>query len=108
MLTNQALLLQKHKMRRKKASKPVSEVSIEALAKAILDLHSCKAIWVESVQVKDVFEGETVWEGIVQVFDLQGHPKATQSYAWSHGLDNSKKRRLTKKIIAHPSKSIVI
>jgi len=92
MLTNQALLLQKHRMRRKKASKPVSEVSIEALAKAMLDLHSCKAMWVESVPVKEVFEGKTIWEGIVQVFEVD-HSKSRLCYAWSHELEGSKKRR---------------
>ena len=67
--------------------------SIEALQKAILDLHGCKATWFESVPVKEVFEAETVWEGVVQVFEIQGHPKATRCYAWSHGLDDSRKRR---------------
>lgn len=66
--------------------------SIEALQKAILDLHGYKATWIESVPVKEVFEGETVWEGIVQVFEID-HPKFKCCYAWSHGLDNSKKRR---------------
>lgn len=93
MLTNQALLLQKHRMKRKKVNKPVPEVSIEALARAILDLHGCKATWVKSVPVKEVFEGETVWKGIVQVFDLIDHPKAKRCYAWSHELEGSKKRR---------------
>lgn len=79
-------------MKQKKANS-VSEVSIEALAKAILDLHNCKAIWIESVPVKETFEGETVWEGVVQVFDLIDHPKAKRCYAWSHDLDISKKRR---------------
>jgi hypothetical protein len=72
---------------------PGSEIPIKSLQKAILDLHGCKATWIKSVPVKEVFEGETVWEGVVQVFDLRGHPKATRCYAWSHGLDNSKKRR---------------
>ena len=70
-------------MKRKKANL-ASEASIEALKKAILDLHGCKAIWIESVPVKEVFEGKTVWEGVVQVFKFQGHPKATRCYAWSH------------------------
>ena len=69
------------------------EVSYKVLAKAILDLHGCKATWIESDPVKEEFEGEVIWEGIVQVFDLTDHPKATRSYAWSYGLDNSKKRR---------------
>ncbi len=43
--------------------------------------------------MKEVFKGEAVWEGVVEVFDLEGHPTATHGYAWSHGLDESKKRR---------------
>lgn len=70
-----------------------SEVSIDALKKAILDLHGCKATWVKSVPVKEIFEGETVWEGIVQVFDLIDHPKAKRCYAWSHELKGLKKRK---------------
>ena len=52
---------------------------------------SCKATWIESVPIKEVFEGETVWEGVVQVFKVD-HPKSKFCYAWSHGLDSSKKR----------------
>ncbi|MBM4327095.1 MAG: hypothetical protein FJ118_08010 [Deltaproteobacteria bacterium] len=69
------------------------EVSKEALARAIRELHGCEATWIESVPVKEVFEGETVWEGIVQVFSLIGHPTATRSYAWSHLVDDSGKRK---------------
>jgi hypothetical protein len=70
-----------------------AEMSIQALEKSILDLHGCKATWVKSVPVKEVFEGETVWEGVVQVFDLIDHPKAKRCYAWSHELEGSKKRK---------------
>jgi hypothetical protein len=79
-------------MKQKKAN-PTSEVSIEGLAKAILDLHGCKATWIESVPVKEVFKGETVWEGVVQVFKIEGHPKADKCYAWSAPIENSKNRR---------------
>lgn len=92
MRINQALSVQKLRMRKRKVNL-IAGVSIEALKKAILDLHGCKATWVESVPVKEVFECETVWEGIVQVFEIQGHPKATCCYAWSHELEYSKKRR---------------
>lgn len=27
------------------------------------------------------------------MFDLQGHPTANRAYAWSHEIDNSKKRK---------------
>ncbi len=84
-------------MARKICSESLAYVNMEdtiiALQKAILDLHGCKAIWVKSVPVKETFRRETVWEGIVQVFDLQDHPTAKRCYAWSHGLDDSKKRR---------------
>jgi len=73
--------------------KPHSKTSAEALQKAILDLHGCKSTWVESVAAKEAFGGQTVWEGVVEVFDLEGHPTATRCYAWSHELDNSKKRK---------------
>jgi hypothetical protein len=69
-----------------------SQQELKSLEKAILDLHGCKATWIESVPVKEVFERETVWEGVVQVFKID-HPKSKLCYAWSHGLDNSKKRR---------------
>ena len=42
--------------------------------------------------VHEVFRGETVWQGDVEVFDLTGHPKAKRCYAWSH-LDGAKDER---------------
>jgi len=79
-------------MRRKK-TKPTLEASVEVLEKAILDLHGCKSAWVKSVPIKEIFEGETVWEGVVQVFDLIDHLTAKRCYAWLHELEGSKKRK---------------
>ena len=45
----------------------------------------------ESVPVKEEFNGQTVWEGIVEVFDLHGHPKTNKAYAWSQDADNPDK-----------------
>ena len=33
----------------------------------------------------EVFRGETVWKGDVEVFSLTGHAKATRCYGWSYG-----------------------
>ncbi len=71
----------------------VTEVSTKQLRKAILNLHGCDSTWTGAVRVKETLKGETVWEGLVQVFSLIDHPKATVCYAWSHAIDNSKKRR---------------
>ncbi len=31
-----------------------------------------------------MFQGQTVWDGDVEVFELQDHPKAKKCYAWAH------------------------
>ena len=62
------------------------------LQEAIRNLHGCDAIWVEAVPVTETFQGQTVWQGTVQVFELHRHPTATRCYAWSHETDEGKTR----------------
>jgi hypothetical protein len=62
----------------------MSPKEITELKDAIRINHGCEALHVESVPVKEVAEGKTIWEGAVEVFDLVGHPKAKRAYAWSH------------------------
>src|SRR6266853_4182455 len=57
---------------------------ITELKDAIRETHGCESLHVQSVPVKEVFEGETAWEGTVEVFDLVGHTKANRAYAWSY------------------------
>jgi hypothetical protein len=57
---------------------------IDDIAKVIQDLHGCKPTHVETVPVKESFQGQIVWEGDVEVFDLENHPQAERVYAWSH------------------------
>src|SRR5260370_5397712 len=45
--------------------------------------------------MKEMFQSKTIWEGIVEVFDLHGHPKAPRVYAWAHDTDSPKKRHVT-------------
>jgi len=51
---------------------------------AVSQLHNCGATYIETVPVHEIFQGQTVWQGEVEVFDLTGHPKAKRAYAWSH------------------------
>ena len=51
---------------------------------AVSHLHKCGATYAQTVSVHEVFRGETVWQGDVEVFDLQGHPKAKRCYGWLH------------------------
>ena len=53
--------------------------------KVVIDkLHGATATHRESVPVKEVWQGQTVWDGVVEVFDLEGHPHANTAYAWLH------------------------
>jgi hypothetical protein len=40
---------------------------------------------VESVPVREMFGDKVAWEGVVEVFELSKHARATRCYAWSHG-----------------------
>ena len=79
---------------------------LEELRDVIRRLHDADATHVESVPVKEVFQGKTVWEGIVEVFDLIGHPAAHRVYAWAHQTDDPQKpvRHVTV-LHLHPVKS---
>jgi len=66
---------------------------IEELQDVIRRLHGVESKHVESVPVTETFQGRTVWEGIVEVFELHGHPKAARAYAWSHKTDGPKKQK---------------
>jgi hypothetical protein len=55
--------------------------------------HGGSAQFARSVPVRETFEGKAVWEGMVHVFDLVGHPTAPRAYAWSSPIEGSTKRR---------------
>jgi hypothetical protein len=79
---------------------------IEELKDVIRRLHGAEATHVESVPVKEIFQGRTIWEGIVEVFDLKGHPTAFRVYAWSHDTDDpANPKRHVAILHQHPIKS---
>jgi len=51
-------------------------------------LHGGKAKHLESVPVTERFEGQIIWDGIVEVFRLKGHPKTDRVYAWMYRTDD--------------------
>lgn len=71
----------------------MDEAGNEALRDAIRHMHGCESTFVESVPVHETFDGQTVWEGDVEVFDLVGHPQARRCYAWSSSTDTPGRRR---------------
>ena len=66
---------------------------IEELRGVIRRLHGVESSHIETVPVKEVFGGQTVWDGKVEVFKLHGHPKAHKAYAWVHDTDNPQRPR---------------
>ena len=69
------------------------EVDSSQLKQAIESQHGGTATLAQSVPVREAFDGKPVWEGVVHVFDLAGHAKATRAYAWSSPIEGSTKRR---------------
>jgi hypothetical protein len=70
---------------------------IDELHGVIHHLHGAKAKHLESVPVKESFQGQTVWDGTVEVFRLKDRPKADKVYAWMHDTDDpaNPKRHVT-------------
>lgn len=66
---------------------------MEELTRAVERMHGGTATFAQSVPVREIFEGEIAWEGVVHVFGLAGHPTATRAYAWSSPIEGSDKRR---------------
>ncbi len=61
---------------------------LDDLREVIHKLHGGNATHLESVPVHEVFQGKTVWQGVVEVFQLKGHPKTDKVYAWGHDTDD--------------------
>jgi hypothetical protein len=71
----------------------MNEVATSNLKRTVEAQHGCTATLIQSVPVKETFDGKTVWDGIVHVFQIHGHPKATKAYAGSSSIEGSDKRR---------------
>ena len=70
----------------------MNEVSTDQLKHAVESQHGGIATFAQLVPVSERFQGKEVWECVVHVFDLAGHPWAPRAYAWSSPLENGKRR----------------
>ena len=62
---------------------------IEDLQDVIRKLHGVESRHLRSVPVTEKFEDKTVWDGVVEVFELIEHETASTVYAWTHLTDDS-------------------
>ena len=68
---------------------------IDDLKDVIRKLHGVESTHRESVPVTETWQGKPIWQGIVEVFTLHGHPETETAYAWSHETDDGPKRHVT-------------
>jgi hypothetical protein len=66
---------------------------IDELKSTVERLHGGTATHVETVPIKEEFNGKIIWQGDVEVFDLADNPKANRAYAWMHSMDDSQAKR---------------
>lgn len=75
---------------------------LESLRQAVGRLHDCEADHLETLPVIEIFRGQTVWQGDVEVFGLRGHPKATRCYAWTHKTGENDKNEQVVTVLEIP------
>lgn len=68
------------------------EELIEELQDFISKLHCLQSLHVDSVPVMEILD-DTVWQGMVEVFELLGHPKAPIVYAWAQNTNDPERLR---------------
>ena len=84
----------------------MSEVAtVESLRQAVEGLHGGRAIFNRKEHVHETFQNQTVWEGTVHVFDLEGHATASVAYAWSEEVPDTDRRRFVAILHAGPVSS---
>jgi hypothetical protein len=64
------------------------KVRLGELRMAIHQTHNCEAqVTAQVVQVRVPRNRGRAWNGMVHVFEITGHPKATRCYAWPEPLN---------------------
>jgi hypothetical protein len=62
--------------------------------KRVIELqHGGMATHAQSVRLLDGVDKQSLWDGVVHVFDLKDHPTAKRAYAWSAIIQGSTTNR---------------
>lgn len=67
--------------------------AIDIIRENIRKNDGCEARHVQSVPIREEHDGKVVWEGVVEVFELDGYPDATMAYGWR--FENDEGRMVT-------------
>lgn len=61
---------------------------IKDLSDAVAAMRNCRCSHVRTATVYEMMDGQTVWQGQVEVFKLSDHPKAKESFACGYKDDS--------------------
>jgi hypothetical protein len=65
---------------------------LQQLADAIRRTHGVAATHLETVPIRETFQGKVAWEGEVEVFTVKHPSGATRCYGWGYPSDVDPKR----------------
>jgi hypothetical protein len=68
-------------------------VSVDQLNRRLKSSMVERPCWSRHCPLKKFSTARRYGEGVVHVFDLEGHSRATRAYAWSSPVEGSDKRR---------------
>jgi hypothetical protein len=61
-----------------------AEEKIEQLARGIREQHAVQPTFFSTEEVVLKRDGQVFWRGVVWVYDIVGHERATRAYAWTY------------------------
>ena len=76
---------------------------IEILQQVIRNVHGCESSHLETIHVLETYEGQTVWEGDVEVFELQDAFNGRRCFAWGCVDEHPRKQRRYITVMAAPN-----
>jgi hypothetical protein len=65
---------------------------VQKLADAIRQTHGVIATHLETVPIRETFQGKVAWEGEVEVFSVEHPSGATRCYGWGYPCDADPER----------------
>ena len=66
--------------------------NVERLKDTIRVLYRCEARHIDSVRLQDTFSAQLAWDGVVEIFELDGCDESSHCFAWNyreHGITKS-------------------
>jgi hypothetical protein len=63
---------------------------LEYIQRAVEQAAGCKAVHADTEAVVEVFRGQVMWEGTVEIFNLAGHPKSKRAYGWGPAMGRAR------------------